>query len=72
MTTAQPPGVTAHRRALLAKTYGQVSAPAESTRAALNAAHQTAQRSRFAASPSFAALLEQAIAHVHEQHGGRS
>ncbi len=68
-TGAQP---TAQRRALLAKTYGQISAPAETTRAALNAAHATAQRTRFAASPSFAALLEQAIAHVHARHGGRS
>jgi hypothetical protein len=68
-TPGQLPADPAARHQALARAYGQ---PAESTRAALNAAHATAQRSRFAASPSFAALLEQAIAHVHAKHGGRS
>jgi hypothetical protein len=60
------PDPSAHKRRALQRAYSgpgpSFAAPSAAVAAELSAAHQRAQFNRFAASPSFAAALEAAMA----------
>jgi hypothetical protein len=68
-STAPTAQTVATRQAHLLKAYGLTPNPLQ-VQQALNAAHTAAQSTRFAASPSFAAMLEQALAQHRSKRGG--
>lgn len=75
VTQTQPPvsavssASIAARKSLLLQAYGLSPAPAGETAQLLSAAHQQAQTQRFAASPSFAAMLDAAVARYRAGRG---